>query len=235
MEQELPTIPDNGAAALAAAFAVIMSFGGFTNVVVVATHIKYRKKMLKDSKDICIFSLAVGDLFMTSLVCPLGFWSAIAMKWTTGKAGCVWYAFITTWIGLSSMLQLALIALERHHTMSSRTANPTLRKRAVQATVSAWVIALAASCLPLFGWSEYTFEGFGLHCSIAWSSKNRKYAWYCMFLLVFFFAIPITVIGFSYAKTYLIVRRMYRNASTMWGAEAQATRQSYMAQVKISK
>lgn len=235
MEEESPQMPRAQAAVLSVAFAVVICFGGITNALVLATHIKYRKRMLKESKDILIFSLAIGDLIMTSLVCPLAFSSAVVMKWTTGKLGCTFYAFFTTWIGLSSMLQLALNALERHHTLSNPKANRTSVKRTILAIVSCWVIAFVASCLPLSGLSEYTFEGFGLHCSIVWSTDTRNYAWYCLTLLVFFYAIPVVAISICYAKMFLVVRRIFRNATEMWGAEAQSTRKSYMAQVKFTK
>ena len=235
MGQEFPSISDQGAVTLAVALAAIASFGGLTNALVVVTHIKFRKKMLKESKDILVFSLAVGDLTMSALVCPFGFSSAVAGTWTTGKVGCVWYGFVTTCIGLSSMLQLAVISVERYYTLSHPNAKPVKRQCIAEIIILSWVIAFAASCLPLFGWSEYTFEGFGLHCSIAWSSERKKYAWYCCSLLVLFFTIPVTAIGISYGKMYLVVRGIFRYARTMWGTNTQVTRRSYMAQVKITK
>jgi hypothetical protein len=68
-------------------------------------------------------SLAVGDFFVSFLACPFGFSSAIARKWIWGHSGCIWYAFITTLVGLASIVQLAILAIERFVTLRSRGAH----------------------------------------------------------------------------------------------------------------
>ena len=235
MTQNLPSISNGEAVALAVASAVIIIFGSFANALVVVTCIRYRNRMLKEPKDALILSLAIGDFIMVCLVCPFGFSAAILMKWTTGTAGCKWYGFVSSWIGLSSMLQLAALAIERYCTLSRPNLHRVSRKLGLKAIFGAWLLSFIVSCFPLVGWSKYTYEGFGLHCSILWSSKDFNEASYCLFLLVVFFTVPVTAIVFSYAKMFSIVRKITRNASAMWGTDAQATRESYMAQVKIFK
>jgi hypothetical protein len=220
------------AASLAFLFAVIVCFGGVTNALVLITHIKYHKKLLKDSKDIITFSLACGDFAMSAFVTPLAFSSAVAKKWTTGTSGCVIYGLITTWIGLSSILQLACVALERYYTLSRLNPYNISRKRAIQMIAGCWLIAFVASSLPLFGFSRFTLEGYGLHCSIVW---DNSHVWYCLFLLLFFYTLPMTTIAISYAKMFSVVRKVYRNAAVTWGSNAQVTRQSYAGQMKFTK
>ena len=218
---------------LAFVFAFILCFGGIANGLVLLTHIKYRKKLLKDSKDALIFSLAIGDFVMCVVVIPLALSSAIAKKWTTGKNGCIIYGLMTTWIGLSSILQHACIALERHYTLSCLNVCAKVWKtRTIQMTIFCWIVAFLVSTLPLFGFSEFALEGFGLHCSIIWSDTH---VWYCLFLLFFFYVIPTNVIVISYTKMFFIVRKVYRNATITWGHNTQVTRQSYTAQVKFTK
>jgi hypothetical protein len=221
------------AAILTSAFAIIVCFGGVTNLLVVITHIKYRKKLMRDTKDILTFSLAFGDFVMSAMITPLPFSSAIAKKWTTGRNGCVIYGLITTWIGLSSILQLSCIALERFYTLSRLNASRIFRlKRSVQIIASCWLIAFLSSSLPLFGFSQFTLEGYGLHCSIVW---KKSHIWYCMFLLFFFYVLPIITIAISYAKIFLVVRKVHRNAEITWGSNAHVTRQSYRSQMKFTK
>ncbi|CAB3994790.1 melanopsin-like [Paramuricea clavata] len=231
-DMEQSQVSEPVATILGFVFAVIVCFGGVTNALVLITHTKYHKELLKDSKDILTFSLAFGDLVMSIIVTPLALSSAVARKWTTGRNGCVIYGLMTTWIGLSSILQLTCIAVERCYTLSSLNASNTSRKRATQMIAGCWLISFLASSLPLFGFSQFTLEGYGLHCSIVWKNSH---VWYCLFLLLFFYALPITTIAISYAKMFLIVRRVYRNAAVTWGANAQATRKSYTAQVKFTK
>lgn len=225
-------VPEPVAIFLAFLFAVIICFGGITNFLVIITHIKYRKKLLKESKDILILSLAFGDCVMSSVITPLAFWSAVAKKWTTGTIGCTMYGLATTWIGLSSILQLSCIAYERYYILSRTNATKFRIKRAITIISSCWLFAFSASLLPLFGFSQFTLEGYGLHCSIVW---NKSHVWYCLFLLVLFYALPISAIAVSYGKMFLVVRQVYRNAAAIWGPNAQVARKSYTAQVKFTK
>ncbi|XP_028395469.1 melanopsin-like [Dendronephthya gigantea] len=225
-------VPEPVALFLAFVFSVIVFFGGITNLLVLTTHIKYHKKLLRDSKDILTFSLAIGDFIMSALVTPLPLSSAIERKWTTGRKGCVIYGLITMWIGLSSILQLTCISLERYYTLCRINANGICTTRIIQMIAGCWLLAFVASTMPMFGFSEFTFEGFGLHCSIVWKSAQ---VWYCLFLLLFFYVLPITSIAISYAKMFSVVRKIYRNAAITWGTNAQATRKSYTAQVKFTK
>ena len=217
---------------LAFIFAVIMCFGGVTNFLVLITHIKHRKRLLKESKDVLILSLAFGDFVMSLFLTPLAFWSAVAKKWTTGRIGCIIYGLATTWIGLSSILQLTCIAYERWYTLSHINATKVRIRRAIQIIGSCWLFALFASLLPLFGFSQFTLEGYGLHCSIVW---EESHLWYCLFLLIIFYALPLSAMAISYGKMFLVVRKVYRNAATTWGSNSQVTRQSYTAQVKFTK
>ena len=229
------TISLGVSAALALSYAIIALFGSTSNGLVALTYLKWRGRILTQPKDVLILSLAIGDFVMSSLVCPLGFASAVSRRWTSGHTGCVFYGFFSTWIGLASIAQLSLLAVERYITLSSPTPNVISVKKAFQMVMAAWVFSFLASCFPLFGWSEYTFEGFGLHCSILWDSSSAVDSSYSFFLLIVFFVLPVAAISFSYVKIFFIVRRIYVNADTMWGADAQATKESYEAQVKTAK
>ena len=232
---ELAKITESGAAVLSFGFAVIVCFGGIGNALDLVTQIKFHKKLLKDSKDILTFSLAIGDFIMSLIITPLAFSSAVAMRWTMGRGGCIAYGLIITWTGLASILQLTCIALERYYTLSHPHAGKIPRKRAIQAVLVCWSIALVASLLPLFGFSRYTFEGFGLHCAIVWRSDILWYVWYCLALLFLFYAIPIVAIGISYCNMFHIVRKICRSAEVTWGSNSQLARQSYAAQVKFTR
>ncbi|XP_028394341.1 visual pigment-like receptor peropsin [Dendronephthya gigantea] len=229
------TISKGGSVVLAFSYAIIALFGSVSNGLVALTYLKWRSRILTQPKDVLILSLAIGDFVMSTIVCPLGFASAVNRKWTSGHTGCVFYGFFSTWIGLASIAQLAFHAIERYVTLSSPIPNVISVKRAFQIIMAAWIGSFLASCFPLLGWSQYTFEGFGLHCSILWDSRSAVDSSYSMFLLIVFFTFPVAAIAFSYGKIFFIVRRIYLNADTMWGHDAQATKESYEAQVKTAK
>lgn len=212
-------------------------FGSFTNAIVMLTYIKWRQSMFETPRDVLIFTLAWADFVTSLFVAPIGLASAISGKWTSGRAGCVWYGFVTTWMGLATILQLTGIAAERYFTL----AHPNLRwsyfcKKYTRSFIAiAWLWSGIASSCPLFGWSRYELEGLGLHCSIVWSASSLNYASYSLFLLAFFFVIPLALIIYFYTNVYLMVRKMSGEAESLWGVANMATRQSYVAQVKVAR
>lgn len=212
-------------------------FGTLGNVIVILTYLKWRRKMFETPRDFLIFSLALADFLTAALVTPFGIAASINGSWSTGRAGCVWYGFITCWMGLTSILQLTGIAAERYFTL----AHADLRwayicKRYTRSYIAfAWLASGLASFFPLLGWSRYDVEGIGLHCSIMWSETSLNYASYSSFLLVVFFTVPLSMIIYFYAKVYLVVRRLSCEAKALWGNEDMATRQSYIAQVKVAR
>lgn len=186
-------------------------------------------------KDLIILSIAVGDFVQAFHECPLAFTSAVSRKWIWGDFGCAWYAFVTTWVGLASISQILIFTVERFITLSSPMPNMITIRRTGHLILVSWMLSLGVSCLPLFGWSTFTLEGLGLHCSINWESRSTSNLTFCLFLLTFFFAVPAVTIVVAGIKTFIIVRRMFRNANRIWGPDAQATKQSYVAQVKTAR
>ncbi|XP_028393834.1 opsin-VA-like [Dendronephthya gigantea] len=193
--------------------------------------------MFEIPRDQLIFTLALADCISSLFVAPLGFAASVHGMWTSGRAGCVWYGFVSTWTGLSSISLLAGIAGERYFTL----ANPNLRwasfckKRTKYFIAFVCTVSGIASAFPLIGWSKYDFEGKGYHCSIVWSAQTFNYGSYSIFLLLFFFTFPLGLIIYSYTKIYFLVQRMSNDAESMWGKNGVATRQSYIAQVRVAR
>ena len=235
MEETLHAISNAEVIVIAILFSIIIVLGCFLNGLVITVYFKWNHILLNQTKDFFILSMAVGDFFMSLLASPFAFSAIISKKWATGPSGCVFYGFITTWSGLSSMLQLTAMAVERCVTLSELTLNTVSKTQAILVIGGCWFLALVASLCPLLGWSKYTFEGYGLHCSILWDSQTADNASYNLFLMVMFFVAPIVVIVVSYVKIYSTVRDIYLNAGETWGSHAYATQESYKAQVKAAK
>ncbi|CAB4023356.1 opsin-3-like isoform X3, partial [Paramuricea clavata] len=106
--------------ALMAAFVhgFIAIFGTLTNAVVMLTYLKWRRTMFETPRDLLIFTLALADCITSLFVAPIGMAASIAGRWSSGRAGCVWYGFVSTWTGLTSILQLTGIAAERYFTLA---------------------------------------------------------------------------------------------------------------------
>jgi hypothetical protein len=216
-------------------FGLIIIFGSFSNGLLVLTYMKCRRTMLSHPKDVLILSLAIGDFVLCFFACPFGFSSAIARKWLWGKPGCIWYAFITTWVGLASILQLSIWAIEQCITLQSSTLNVISVWKTFRVALACWLITFVFSCFPLMGWSDYTFEGLRLHCALSWDTKSLSNFSFCVVLLILFFIAPVSAILVSYVNLLFVVRRMYKDANRIWGSEALGTQECYAAQLKIAK
>ena len=215
----------------------IIIFGTLANAIVILTYLKWRRNMFETSRDLVIFTLATADCVISILVAPFGLASSVSGRWSSGRGGCVWYGFVSTWMGLASILQLAGIAAERYFTLC----HPNLRwshsyKQYTRLfIVFAWIISGITATLPLFGWSKYDFEGSGLYCSIVWSASTLNYGSYSLFLLIFYFLIPLSLIIYFYTKVYFAVRLLSSEAVSLWGVRDMATKKSYIAQVKVAR
>lgn len=216
-------------------FCFIFIFGSFLNGWIVLTFLKLRRTLLSRPQDVIMLSMAIGDFVTSFFVCPLGFSSAIAQHWLWGDIGCVLYAFTTTWVGLTSVIKLVLLAVERYIAFRNSTLNVVTVRQAFQAVLISWLLTFFVSCAPLIGLSKYTLEGIGLHCSILWDIGSIGDLTFCLFLLIVFYFVPIGVILVCYMRIFLIVGHVYKNADNMRGPEALATRESHLTKVKTAK
>ena len=215
----------------------IAIFGTLTNATVVLTYLKWHRTMFQTPQDLLVFNLALADCITSLFVAPFGMAASIVGRWTFGRAGCIWYGFASTWMGLASILQLTGIAGERYLTLGYADLRwSCFCKKYTRLFIAfAWFVSGMTSSFPLFGWSKYDFEGIGLHCSIVWSASTLNYGSYSLFLLVVFFLVPLGLIIYCYTKVYFLVRRLSREAVSMWGIKDIATRQSYIAQAKVAR
>ena len=234
----LPEMNDSPYAILQASVnGFIVIFGTSANAIVMLTYLKWRRKMLTTPRDLLILSLALADFIISLFVAPFAMASSIAGKWSLGRAGCIWYGFISTWTGLAAILQLTGIAAERYYTLVHSDLRWSLFcKRYTRSFIAcAWLISGIVSSFPLFGWSRYELEGTGHHCSIVWSVSTLNFGSYCLFLLVFFFIVPLGLTIYYYTNVYFVVRRLSSEAESLWGVEDVATKQTYIAQVKVAR
>lgn len=70
--------------------------------------------------------------------------------------GCELYAFCGALFGITSMITLMVIALDRYFVITKPLASVgvTSKKKALIILVGVWLYSLAWSLLPFFGWSK---------------------------------------------------------------------------------
>ena len=71
------------------------------------------------------------------------------------------------------------------------------------AIIFSLTLGLVWSALPMFGWSEYSFEGVKISCSVEWNKKTTSVISYniCTFFIVF--VMPLFM--FIYTKAFYVV------------------------------
>lgn len=87
--------------------------------------------------------------------------------------GCELYAFCGALFGITSMITLMVIALDRYFVITKPLASVgvTSKKKALIILVGVWLYSLAWSLPPFFGWSKWT--GIKLFCPHKYWIKDQ--------------------------------------------------------------
>lgn len=219
--------------AFAAASAVIFVTSAVLNSLICLVFLR-NKKLLKPP-DIFIASVALSDLFYSVATLPLLFVANVSGGWIFGPQGCKATAFITSWSGLSSLMNLSLAGYERYVALvflykSQRTFT---RRKAARGSVAMWLYALFWSVMPLCGWSGFELEGIGTSCSLRWKSRNRLDLSYHICLILACYVLPVGVVIASYYKSCCEIRKGALRAKKTWGKKSPFTRKAFAMERKM--
>ena len=115
--------------------------------------------------------------------------------------GCQIYGFVGGLGGVSSIMSLAAVAVDRYLVISRPLSinRKTTRTQAVLIIAFIWMYSATFSALPLMGIGRYVPEGYLTSCSFDYLSDDSTTR---IFILIFFLAawlVPFTVIASCYA------------------------------------
>ncbi|XP_070557899.1 visual pigment-like receptor peropsin [Ptychodera flava] len=185
--------------------ALIGILGAFGNIMVQLAFIIDKK--IRTPTNIFILSISLSDLAISVFGNPISASASLSRRWLFGEAGCKWYGFANTFFGLVSINTHALIAIDRYLIIVKPHIGCYItKKRAVMMSTVAWFLALLWSVFPLIGWSEYTFEGAGMMCSVLWQSDETDDVLYVVSLFLSSFVLPITIMIFCYVGVFRTLR-----------------------------
>lgn len=216
-------------------FGVLFVLGVVLNGFVCFCHIYNRRFLMKGSRSILVCSLAFTDIFQSLLAKPLALHASINGRWSTGALGCNLYGFFCTWLGLSSLLHIALLSYERFYILSSIYLTVMPKLRVVIMVFSMNCVCLFVACLPLLGWSRYVSLGNKFHCAVAFTTVDSNHLSFTFFLLAAFFCSSLCVIVVSNVKLFFVVRRICDNANRTWGEASLYTQQTYLTEVILTR
>ncbi|XP_067992877.1 melanopsin-like isoform X3 [Melanerpes formicivorus] len=219
-------IPDYVLYTVGTCVLVIGSIGMIGNLLVLYAF--YSNKKLRTPQNYFIMNLAVSDFLMSASQAPMCFVNSLHRKWILGDIGCKAYAFCGALFGITSMMTLLAIALDRYLVITNplRSIRWSSKKRTLQLIALVWLYSLGWSVAPLLGWSSYVPEGLMISCTwdyVTYSPANRSYT---MILCCCVFFIPLIIIFHCYLFMFLAIRRTGRDVQRL----GSCSRRSYLSQ-----
>ncbi|XP_023414390.1 melanopsin isoform X2 [Loxodonta africana] len=212
-------VPDHAHYTLGAVILLVGLMGMLGNLMVI--YIFFRSRGLRTPANMFIINLAVSDFLMSFTQAPVFFASSLYKRWLFGEAGCKFYAFCGALFGITSMITLTAIALDRYLVITRplATIGVVSKRRAALVLLGIWLYALAWSLPPFFGWSAYVPDGLLTSCSWDYMSFTPSFRAYTMLLCCFVFFLPLLVIIYCYIFIFKAIRETGRALQTFGACE----------------
>uniref|UniRef100_A0A672ZIJ6 Teleost multiple tissue opsin b n=1 Tax=Sphaeramia orbicularis TaxID=375764 RepID=A0A672ZIJ6_9TELE len=202
-----PSLTPTGHLVVAVCLGFIGTFGFLSNFLVLTLFCRYRA--LRTPMNLLLVSISASDLLVSVLGTPFSFAASTQGRWLIGRAGCVWYGFINAFLGIVSLISLAVLSYERYCTMMAPTiADGRDYRPALAGICFSWIYSVAWTVPPLLGWSRYGPEGPGTTCSVDWKTKTANNISYIVCLFTFCLVLPFSVILYSYGKLLHAIRQV---------------------------
>lgn len=185
---------------------VVLLFGTFSSIftngsVLLVFFLKDKSHLTKIN--IYIAAICILSLLMAVFGVPLVVISSFNKMWRFGDIGCQYYGFLMTFGGMTTMLILTAIAIDRYiYVVKSNFSMYLSTVYSIVIISVCAAITLTFALCPLFGWNQYTYEGVGTACAIDLIGENNNGRSYVLTLLVVFFLVPVSTMIFSYVSIY---------------------------------
>ncbi|CAG0897449.1 unnamed protein product [Darwinula stevensoni] len=167
-----------------------------------------RHRCLRKTATVLVLNLAAADLG-NSLMHSMATVSSFSHGWQFGNSGCKFYAGMVGLFGLVSIMTLSAIAVERCLVIASSAKfskpTPELAKRVC---VGIWFYCLVLVIPPYLGWSDYVPEAFLTSCTWDFYTRTLSNRAYYLFLLLFGFVVPVSIIFWAYISIICTFRHV---------------------------
>uniref|UniRef100_A0A671KFI1 Melanopsin-A-like n=1 Tax=Sinocyclocheilus anshuiensis TaxID=1608454 RepID=A0A671KFI1_9TELE len=198
----------------------------------------YSNKKLRSLPNYFIVNLAVSDFLMAITQSPMFFINCLFKEWMFGELGCKIYAFCGALFGITSMINLLAISIDRYVVITKplQTIQWNSKRRTSLAILCIWIYSLAWSLAPLIGWSSYIPEGLMTSCMWDYASPSPANKSYTMMLCCFVFFIPVAIILYCYLFMFLSVRKASRDLERLSSQKSSFVKQKSMrSEWKLAK
>ena len=204
------------------------------NGMVTVALLKNIKKTLLDK---LLLSLASNDLCRAIISYLPHVLELVAERELISGPPCNVIAFVITSLALTSISHIVALSLECAVTISvpyftSMLVDCHNIRNAILAVT--WFYGILWATPPLFGWSRYAPLNHK-ECSIDWQNSTAEGKSYVIMLLIFCFALPLTIMIASFCVVHKELTMSKERARSLLGRRHHATRSSHSAKVKHSK
>ena len=186
-------------------FAVVtVGFLGNVLTLIILHYREHRKKVLTP----LMTNLAVGDILIVIVVYPVAIASNLVdQPLKEGSLRCKWSAFANGAIGITAIATLVVMSGVMYYGIKQ-----TLPKAKIHAknmfllVLGTWLYGILLNLPPVIGWTKAVPGKAGISCAPEWTTSEMGGVAYIVFLLVFGFCLPLTVIGTFHYMIYRYVR-----------------------------
>ncbi|XP_038589993.1 opsin 4xa [Micropterus salmoides] len=197
-------------------------------------------KNLRTPPNIFIMNLAVSDFLMAITQSPIFFINSLYKGWIFGETGCKMYAFCGALFGITSMINLLAISIDRYIVITKplQAIQWTSKRRTCLSIALVWLYSLAWSLAPLLGWSSYIPEGLMTSCTWDYVTSTPANKSYTLMLCCFVFFIPLGIISYCYLCMFLAIRQASRDVEKLGCQVRKSTliqQQSIKTEWKLAK
>ncbi|XP_063745836.1 opsin 4xa [Eleginops maclovinus] len=197
-------------------------------------------KKLRTPPNFFIMNLAVSDFLMAITQSPIFFVNSLYKGWIFGETGCKIYAFCGALFGITSMINLLAISLDRYIVITKplQAIRWTSKRRTCLIIALVWLYSLAWSLAPLLGWSSYIPEGLMTSCTWDYVTSTPANKSYTLMLCCFVFFIPLAIISYCYLCMFLAIRTASRDVEKFGYQVRKSTlihQQSIKTEWKLAK
>ncbi|XP_040911165.1 melanopsin-like [Toxotes jaculatrix] len=200
-------VPDHAHYIIGSVMLLVGVTGMLGNALVI--YVFCRSRTLRSPSNILVVNLAAADFLMSLTQSPVFFVASLHCRWVFGELACELYAFCGALFGITSMMTLTAIAVDRCLVITRPLAllGGVSRRRVLGVVVVVWLYSLGWSLPPFFGWSAYVPEGLQTSCSWDYMSFTAAVRTYTILLFAFVFFVPLTIIAGCYFTIFRTVRQ----------------------------
>ncbi|XP_040001947.1 melanopsin-like isoform X2 [Xiphias gladius] len=191
-------VPDHAHYIIGSFILLVGMTGMLGNALVI--YVSCRSRTLRSPSNLLVVNLAAADFLMSLTQSPVFFVASLHRRWVFGELACELYAFCGALFGITSMMTLTAIAVDRCLAITWPLAllGRLSRRRVLAVLVGVWLYSLGWSLPPFFGWSAYVPEGLQTSCSWDYMSFTAAVRTYTILLFAFVFFVPLALIAGCY-------------------------------------